>query len=231
MLDLVVNYLLNFTFIFSSMILFSAPFVGWFYLQHSAKIREKKPHFNQFMELFFQSKVSNWLVFFWALSEAIFWFIIPEFLLLLLIFMRIRRKRELLMYDIGGTIIGTILGLSLSLSTATILHMPYIFPGMIHAVNHWYDTMGVWGLLQQPFSGVPYKVFLSQFQFTNISVIAFFFLALVVRVGRYAIAYYLLSALYAPFHKLVRKHYAILLVVGIAIFTFMLLRVANLYRF
>ena len=223
------TYLLNFAFTLGAMVLFSSPFVGWFYFQHRHSIQAKQPHFNQFMELFFQSKASNWLVFFWAACEAVFWFIIPEFLLLLLIFMRVRRKRQLLLYDIGGTVIGTAAGLLIALPTKTLLAMPYIFPGMVSVVRGWYESMGLWALLQQPFSGVPYKVFLSEFQYASVPIVAFVILAVIVRIGRYAIAYYLLGALYPVFHKAVQRHYGILLVAGIAIFTLMLMRVSTLY--
>ena len=229
MFAVVLTYLLNFIFVFGAMVLFSVPFVGAFYYHHRVQILEKRPHFNQFMERFFDSKFSNWLVFSWALSEALFWFIIPEFLLLLLIFMKINRKRELLVYDLSGTALGTVLGLMIALPTKTVLAMPYIFPGMITAVQGWYEHMGVWALFNQPFSGVPYKVFLSQFHYFEISVVGFFILAIAVRIGRYAIAYVLLKTLYPAFHRPVRKHYAILLVVGIAVFTLMLMRISYLY--
>lgn len=229
MADAVVTYLLHFAFTLGAMVLFSSPFIGWFYLQHRQAIHTKRPHFNQFMELFFQSRSSNWLIFFWAACEAVFWFIIPEFLLLLLIFMRVRRKRQLLLYDIIGTVAGTIAGLWLAMPTKVLLAMPYIFPGMVSTVRDWYETLGVWALLHQPFSGVPYKVFLSEFQFTSVPIVAFVILAVIVRIGRYAIAYYLLGALYPAFHKAVQRHYGILLVAGIAVFTLMLMRVSTLY--
>lgn len=225
----VITYLLNFIFVFGAMVLFALPFVGAFFFKHREQIREKRPHFNQFMERFFGSSFANWLVFAWAFSEALFWFIIPEFLLLLLIFMRINRKRELLLYDLSGTAIGTVVGLMVAMPTRTLLGMPYIFPGMVTAVQGWYEHMGLWALFNQPFSGVPYKVFLSEFQFFEIPVLAFVLLAIIVRIGRYGVAYFLLKALYPLFHKPVRKHYAILLVAGIAVFTLMLMRVSYLY--
>ncbi len=229
MADGFIAYLQHFVFVFGCMVLFFAPFMAVFYVRHRQAIREKKPHFNQFMELFFQSKPSNFLVLFWAMGEAIFWFIIPEFLLLLFIFMRIKRKKALLLYDVLGTTAGTIIGLVFVIPHSILLQVPYIFPNMITQVQQWYEQSGIWALLYQPFSGVPYKVFIAEMHTYGLPIIAFILLAVTVRIARYAIAYYLLVVMYPAFHKFVQKHYSILFIIGIALFTFMLMRVSTTY--
>ena len=110
MADTVIYFLGHFVFIFVSMVLFFVPFVTIFYIRNRQQIREKKPHFNQFMERFFASRESNYLVLVWAAAEALVWFIIPEFLLFLMIFMKVKHKINLLKFDIIGTVIGTIIG-------------------------------------------------------------------------------------------------------------------------
>jgi hypothetical protein len=229
MLNAVVAYLLHFMFVLGGMILFFLPFVTVFYFQNRQSIHLKKPHFNQFMELFFQSKASNFLVLFWAMGEALFWFIIPEFLLLLLIFMRVKRKKQLLIFDIIGTTAGTIVGLLWVLPRDVLLKIPYIFPSMITQVQQWYEHQGIWALFNQPFSGVPYKVFIAEMHHYALPVVAFVLLAVCVRIARYGIAYYLFVHMYPVFHKFVQKHYAILFTAGIAIFTLMLMRVSSIY--
>lgn len=231
MAAVIVNYLFHFAFVFGSMLLFFAPFASVFYWQHRDTIRAKKPGFNQFMELFFQSTASNWLVFWWAFSEAIVWFIIPEFLLALLFFMRIKRKRQLLKYDILGTTAGTIIGLALNLSEKVLLATPYIFPGMISHVRDWYETMGIWGLLNQPFSGVPYKVFVAEVHDFAIPLVLFVIVAVAVRLFRYVVIYVVLQILYPMVTMFVRRHYGWLFVGGIAIFTLMLMKVSAIYQF
>lgn len=229
MVDILLSYGLHFFVVFGCMVLFFVPFAGFFYLQNRSEVLAKRPHFNQFMELFFQSKASNLLVFFWAMSEALFWFIIPEFLLLLLIFMRVKRKRQLLLYDVLGTTVGTIVGLVWVMPRATLLEVPYIFPRMVTQVQDWYEQLGLWALLNQPFSGVPYKVFIAEMHPYALPVVLFVLLAVAVRIARYGVAYYLLVLMYPVFHKFVQKHYAILFVAGIALFTLMLIRVSNMY--
>lgn len=223
------HYLIHFCFVFGSMALFFAPFVAVFYIRHRRQILESRPHFNFFMERFFASPEANWLVFAWAATEAVFWFIIPEFLLFLMIFMKVKRKINLLKYDIYGTIVGTIVGFMAHASSRTLLRVPYVFQGMIDQVHFWYDKYGIWGLVFQPFSGVPYKVFTSLATDYHFFFVWFLLIAVVARISRYLIAYEVTKALYPLLHKFVRKHYAVLFVVAIMIFTGLLLRVASIY--
>jgi O-antigen/teichoic acid export membrane protein len=103
----ILNIALNYLLVQFSIIGFMLPFYLSYRYRHRSQ-DEVKLDLNQHLERFFLSKQANYLVFFWAMGEALFWFVIPEFLLLLVVFMRIRRKKELLTYDIAGTLIGTI---------------------------------------------------------------------------------------------------------------------------
>ena len=222
-------YLEHFCFVFGSMVLFFAPFVLIFYLRNRKDIITIKPPFNLFMERFFASRESNYLILCWAAFEAVIWFIIPEFLLFLMIFMKVRHKINLLKYDIIGTFIGTAIGLWWHASDVTLEHIPYVFQGMIDQTRLWYEQHGVWALIYQPFSGVPYKVFTNMAPDYHFFIPLFLLIAVVARISRYFIAYELTKALYPLLHKFVRKHYAILFVVGIAIFTALLLKVSVTY--
>lgn len=219
----------NFAVIFVSMALFFAPFVLAFWYINRIQIKQARPHFNYFMEQFFLSPYANWLVFSWAASEAFIWFIIPEFLLVLLVFMKIRRRFDLVAYDFAGTIVGTVVGLLWHMSNTQLLRLPYIRPGMITHVQHWYQTQGVWGLAHQPFSGVPYKVFTHLAPNYHFFWPAFFAIAILARMVRYLIIYEVAKALYPFVHRYVYKHYLLLFVGAIAVFTAMLLKVLGLY--
>lgn len=229
MVSSIVNFLVHFCIIFGSMVLFFAPFVLIFFYKHREQIIEKKPHFNQFMDKFFASKESNYLVAFWAAFEALVWFIIPEFLLFLMFFMKAKNKKNLLKYDIAGTLVGTIIGFMWHASDNTLLKIPYIFQGMIDQTRLWYDNYGIWGLAFQPFSGVPYKVFTNIAPDYHFFLLYFIIIAVFARMSRYVVAYLLTNSLYPLLHKFVRRHYAILFVLGIAIFTVLLLRVSYMY--
>lgn len=212
----------------STVILFS-PFLFIFYLRNRTQILKKKPHFNQFMENFFASHESNWLVLSWAFLEATIWFVIPEFLLFLIIFMKVTHKRKLLVYDIIGTILGTVVGLSLSLSNNIMLNIPYVYQSMIEQTHKWYEELGVLALIHQPFSGVPYKVFLSEAHLFSLPILLFIIFAVIVRIARYIFGYSILVAIYPLVNKFVYRNYLILLALAIIVFTALLLRVSNIY--
>ncbi|MCA9325898.1 hypothetical protein KDA23_07645 [Candidatus Saccharibacteria bacterium] len=230
MVEYLVRYLGNFSVIFMSMALFFAPFVAVFWWRQRNAIREAgHPHFNYFMERFFMSREANWLIFSWAAAEAIVWFIIPEFLLILLIFMKINRKFDLVKYDLLGTIVGTIIALIITIPQQLFLSLPYIRPKMVQQVTEWYDQQGVLGLVHQPFSGVPYKVFTHVASDYHFFIVAFLVVAVIARMVRYLVVYEATKALYPLLHRYVRKHYAWIFVLAVAIFTGLLLRVVSIY--
>lgn len=228
MLTFAVKVLLNYIFVLACIALFTLPF----YLVY----RRKHPHepgtkleFNREAEYFFLSKQANYLVLFWALGEAIFWFVIPEFLLIMMIFMRIRRKKELLVYDIAGTLIGTTIALGMHLSNSAISQLAYIQPKMVEQTEVWYRTHGIWGLIYQPFSGVPYKVFTLTAHHYGFFLLAFLAVAIVVRMSRYVIFFGIFVGLYPLLHKVVYKNYLRLVLVSVFIFSLLLVRVVNIY--
>lgn len=229
MVESALNYLYNFIGLFVSMVLFFLPFVALFAWRNRENIRANKPHFNYFMERFFLSHEADALVFVWAAAEAVVWYIIPEFLLVLLIFMKVRRKFDLVKYDILGTIAGTLVAVWWHMPQKAFLALPYIRPRMVSQVHTWYSQHGIFGLLYQPFSGVPYKVFNHEAPSFHFFILWFLVLAIFARMVRYVVAYEATKALYPLVHPFVRRHYAILFVFAIALFTFLLLHVVALY--
>lgn len=181
------------------------------------------------MEKFFHSSESNALIATWAAAEAIIWFVIPEFLLVLIMFMKVRRKIELVKYDILGTVIGTVIALLFHLPEKALLSLPYIYQGMITHVHQWFGEYGIFGIFFQPFSGVPYKVFNALALDYGFFIPFFIILAVVARMIRYLIIYEITKALYPFVHRFVRKHYAILFIVAMAIFTILLMKISNTY--
>ena len=217
----------NFLFILVSILVFASPFYYLFKRQGHGSI--KSHGINRELEGFFVSKQANYLVFFWAMCEALFWFVIPEFLLLLIIFMRIKRKRELLIYNIFGTIAGTVLAFSINLPAHLIEKLPYIQPAMTGQVAAWFEKSGIFALIHQPFSGVPYKVFAYLGPNYHILIITFIIVAIAVSVARYFIVYILLSMLYPLLHRYVYRNYVYLFLVAVFIFSMIFIRVYNSY--
>lgn len=229
MVDLIVSFIVNFAVVLVAITGFFVPFVGVFWYRRRREMRGKRPHFNYFMEKFFHSNESNALVATWAAAEAIVWFVIPEFLLILIMFMKVRRKGQLVRYDILGTVIGTTIALLLHLPQKALLQLPYIYESMITHVQVWFETYGIFGIFFQPFSGVPYKVFNALALDYGFFIPAFILLAVVARMLRYLIVYELTKALYPFVHIFVRRHYAILFLSAMAVFTILLMKISASY--
>lgn len=176
------------------------------------------------------SPESNYLVMVWAMCEALVWFVIPEFLLILVVFMKVHKKFDLVKYDIIGTVIGTAIGFMIRLSDDTFLRIPFVYQRMIDQTHVWFEQYGIWGLLNQPFSGVPYKVFIHVAHEYHFFIVLFIFIAVFARIFRYVVVYEVTKALYPLCHKFVRKHYSVLFIFAIAIFTALLMKVSHMYQ-
>jgi len=228
MLDTIFKVIGNYLVVQICIILFILPFY-WLYRRKRVKDDEKKINLNRHLENFFTSKYANWLVFFWAVGEALVWFVIPEFLLILLIFMRIQRKRKLLFYDIYGTAVGTLIAFAIHIPERLIDKLPYIQPSMVTQVRYWFDAHGIFGLVYQPFSGVPYKVFTHLAPHYHYFMLSFLIFAVIVRISRYYLIYLFLSSIYPVLHTFVYRNYVRLFFIATIIFSILLLKVYTSY--
>ncbi|MEO8691381.1 MAG: hypothetical protein ABI397_01190 [Candidatus Saccharimonas sp.] len=201
-----------------------------FYFRNQKIIREVKPHFNQFAERFFTSKESNVLIVVWAAAEAFIWFVLPEFLLFLIIFLKVRKKFDLLKYDLIGTAIGTTIAILWHAPASFLITLPYVYQGMIEKVQGWFTDWGIWGLFFQPFSGVPFKVFNHTAYDFGFFIPFFIIIAVIARMIRYFVAYEITKAIYPFIHKFVQKNYAILFAVAVLVFTMLLMRISQIYN-
>ncbi len=224
-----ISLIFNFLFVFMAIILFFMPFVTMFWWRNRRAIAAKRPRFNQFVEQFFMSPESNALIVVWAAAEAFIWFVLPEFLLFLIMFMKVRHKFDLLKYDIIGTIIGATIGILWHAPPSFLVQLPFVHEAMIVQVQTWFSEWGIWGLFFQPFSGVPFKVFNHLSLDFDFFIPLLILVAVVARMARYFVAYEITKALYPFLHTFVRKHYAILFVIAVLVFTMLLMRVSHIY--
>lgn len=228
MLDIFFKVIINYLLVQSCIVLFILPFYV-LYRRKYVPDGDVKVSFNRHLEYFFSSKYANWLVFVWAMAEALVWFVIPEFLLILLVFMRIRRKRELLYYDIAGTAAGTLIAFAAHVPVRLIDKLPYIQPNMVLQVKYWFNHHGILGLAYQPFSGVPYKVFTNLAPHYHFFILTFLIVAVIVRISRYYLIYLFLTSIYPFLHTYVYRNYVRLFLVATFIFSVLLLKVYATY--
>jgi len=209
---------------------FFAPFCLIYFYRYRKSGDIKLP-VSEHIQRFFMSTEANWLVCIWAALEAVIWFVIPEFLLLLLVFLKVKNKRQLLKYDILGTLIGTITASVVDHFDPHIMisKIPYIQPNMVKQVEVWYTHLGIFGLIFQPLSGIPYKVFTLTANQFHFFLPAFILFAIIVRMSRYYFFYVVFTNLYPLVHRFVYKHYVLLFFIACFIFTIALLRVYAIY--
>lgn len=217
----------NYLIVLASFLVFIAPFYYLYKRKSHGSIRVHG--LNREIESFFNHRQTNYLFFFWAMAEALFWFIIPELLLLSVIFMRTRRRRDLLIYDIFGTIAGTILAFVINLPTHLIEKLPYVQSAMVQQCIEWFEKSGIFALMYQPFSGVPYKVFAYLGPNLHILIVFFIIAAVAVRIARYAVVYLLANKLYSVFHSFVYHYYVPLFLFAVFIYSLSLLQVYNAF--
>jgi len=223
MLDLILKVIINYFYCQIAILAFMAPFFAGYWYYSGRKQRDLNIH--EHIERYIGSKFGNALVFTWATSEAIFWFVIPEFLLALVIFMRIHRKKQLLLYDIYGTAFGTLIAYIIHFSPDKVAKLPFITVKMVGKVNTWYDHSGIIALIHQPFSGVPYKVFTHLAPLHHLPFVPFLLFAVVVRISRYYLVYTIFMRLYPILHTYAYRNYIWLMGVATFIFSVFLLRV------
>lgn len=208
------------------------PFLFFYFLYRRKHISvERSKNINTEIEKFIESKYMNYMVFWWAFFEASIWFVIPEFLLLLVIFFRSKNKRKLLTYDIWGTICGTFFAFYFfKLSNFGVEQVPYIYQSMLDQTRVWYEDFGVFALIFQPFSGVPYKVFIDLAQDYNLNIIIFTIFAVIVRLSRYWFVYVVLTGVYPLVHKRILNNFLLIFFLACFIFSFCLMSVTNVYK-
>jgi 1-acyl-sn-glycerol-3-phosphate acyltransferase len=139
---------------------------------------------------FAESPAAPRLCFLWGFFEGFVWSIIPEFVLVPLVFVAPRRARVLVASTLAGSVCGGVLAYALSLTFAGpfLLERAWLVTDpMRDATASWLESSGALGLLHQPLSGVPYKVFGLQAG-PHMDPFSFVVVSAVVRGGRMAVA-------------------------------------------
>lgn len=216
-------------FISGCIAVFFAPFLLVFHIRNRAKFTKPLP-FVQFMEAFFHSGEANLLIAAWVFAESLFWFVAPEFLLVFILFLPKKRSPKLILYDFLGILAGTVVGLLLPLSIEFVSSTPYVYPGMISAVAEWYQQCGVFSLLFQPTSGIPYKIFIAESIAFGIPFLNFLAAAMAIRMARYAAFFFTFQFIRRFTHKFISRHFIIYTIVVLIVFSISLLKVALIYQ-
>ena len=183
-------------FISVCILLFFAPFFLAFFLKNRERLTTTRISYTKLMEEFFWSPFASIMVAVWVFAESIFWFVAPEFLLVFMLFLPKKRSAKLILYDFCGIFAGTVFGLVLPISMDFVKTTPYVYNGMIFAVENWLREFGSFGLIFQPTSGIPYKIFIAESAAAGIPFLSFLLVAMIIRMARYAAFFYSFQFLY-----------------------------------
>jgi membrane protein DedA with SNARE-associated domain len=101
----------------------------------------------------------------WAALEAIVWFILPDYLLLIFAVIAPARGKQWFCSALAGSIIGAILMVGICLwqpewVPSWLFSLPFTHSGMLDRITHLKAEYGVVAIAMQPFSGVPAKVWI-----------------------------------------------------------------------
>ncbi len=193
-------------FVTGSALLLFAPFVGvWAWRTGTPVVRGETPgersrKLDEAFRAFCDSTALLWLLGAWAALEATIWFIIPEFPLLLTLFLRrTKAKWPILVAYIAGSILGASVayGAGAVWGTGWLEPVPYLTAPMLGQADVWLTCLGPAGLSFQPYSGVPVKVFGATAHGAGLSLWSFVVYGLFVRFQRYGLVYAALIGLSA----------------------------------
>jgi membrane protein YqaA with SNARE-associated domain len=126
------------------------------------------------------------LCFAWGFFEAFLFPIIPEFAFAPLAFIAPRRAPILVAATLSGSVVGGAIAYLLSLTavgSVLLEHAWLVTDPMRESAGAWLQTEGAQGLVHQPLSGIPYKVFGLQAGAYS-GIVAFVFMSAFVRGAR-----------------------------------------------
>lgn len=140
-----------------------------------------------------QSRTGLYLVGSWAIAEATFWFVAPDFILGLMIALVPMAWKRLLGAALVGSLIGGIFSFMLNLyfpvwMTGVLSATPFVQPHMIAFVEGVYRQYGYYGVLFQAFSFMQFKIWTQLAVQHGFSPVIYFGLVMVSRALRFGVA-------------------------------------------
>lgn len=173
------------------------------------------------------------LGFVWGFGEALIWPVIPDFYVFALVPASPERWWLIAASTSAGSVVGGALGFWLAFARGSTWPMdfaPLVTEGMIHQAGTWLASYGSLGVLRQPLSGIPYKVFVYLAGAGKQSFLAFFIASILAR----SIRIFAVAGAAALLGKLgglqrVARYYDIFLAAFTVVFVYGLWRVVASY--
>ncbi len=174
---------------------------------------------------FFTSKSGMYFVFAWGVAESLYWWIFPDFLLVPAGYYVRRFIPKILIYATVGTAVGGILAYAVgaaspSVSDALVEHTPFMEDEMVEFVDRTFLENDALGVIYQPTSGVPFKVFAYHGGQQTLNIFVLMSVGTAVRFIRFGIAYvgaYVAGRMIGKYFGRIPPHYG--LVIYLVVFT------------
>lgn len=163
------------------------------------------------------------LMFCWSFAESLVWPLIPDVLLIPLVFGRPDRYRQSLATCIAGSMLGAVTLFSLATAcpdqaAAILPHLPLIFEADIASVYQRIEQDGMSAFLKQPVSGIPFKVWGIVGAVSGLSPWTVLPVVLLARATRMAVLTALAVFLGTRFQSRVRNHWLIFVAIYVIVF-------------
>ena len=159
----------------------------------------------------------------WAIAEALVWPIIPDVLLGLLVIARPRRVAKTLTAAIVGSTVGAVLLYGLASSWPTqaeriLPHLPLAFEADVISVRERIGQDGALAFLQQPISGIPFKVWAIVGATSGLPAVPALPIVILARAARMSLVALVVAVLGARFATRIRDYWLVLLAIYLTVF-------------
>ncbi len=159
----------------------------------------------------------------WSFLEASFWFIGPDFLIILFSFVLPKKYKRFILIAIISSLLGGIFYYVLNLFyfdqlSIILFNTPFVVTRNVNFVSNILSSYGVAGALMQSITLIPFKIwthFIIEFGF---SPIIYFILVIISRTFRFLVFAGIASFVARRFPKISRKYFFLFLLIYIILF-------------
>lgn len=167
----------------------------------------------------------------WAFFESSVWFILPDFIILILVVVNPTKYKKYF----GITFISSILGIlayylfviiNPTIAWNILVQTPFTTPLMVDQVATKYTTQGISSILFQSYSGIPSKIWTYTLtEIISMKFMLYFVLVSISRGVRIFITSFVASKIGIKGKQFIRNHFSILITLHTIIFFFVLFRI------
>jgi membrane protein YqaA with SNARE-associated domain len=164
----------------------------------------------------------------WAFSEATFWFIAPDFLIMILCVFAPTAWKRIVIWALAGSLLGGMVSLSLNVlffdQMASILQAtPFVTARMIDDVDTVYSHLGHSAALRQSFSAIQFKIWTHLAVAHDFQPAIYLSLVMISRAARFGLAAFFVQLVGRSFPRVFSRHSLTLLLAFTVAFVGMLL--------